>query len=167
MARQVLRRVKPRQDTPRASSDHVRRRMQATRRTGTEAEHRLCEALKELRLRYAVDRSPIPEIRSRADILFPSAHVAVFVDGCFWHCCPIHGTCPKINRAWWRAKLAANRRRDARINRLLRKAGWIVLRFWEHQALNSPDRAANKIATYVVAKLSDRGEQHRDLMRNS
>lgn len=157
MAQRILKRTKPRQDTPQASSEHVRRRMQATRQTGTKAERRLCEALKKLRLRYAVDRPPVPGIRSRADILFSSARVAVFVDGCFWHGCPTHGTSPKINRAWWRAKLAANRRRDARTNHLLRKAGWVVLRFWEHQALKSPGRAARKIATYVVKGLSEKG----------
>lgn len=127
--------------------------MQATRQTATEAEQRLCEELKKLGLQYIVNRPPVPETRSRADVLFPSAQVAVFVDGCFWHGCPVHGTSPKTNRAWWKAKIVANRRRDARTSRLLRKAGWIVLRFWEHQTLNWPSSAAKKIATYVFRRL--------------
>ena len=154
MARWILKQANPRRDTPQASSEDVRRRMQATRQAGTEAENRLCFELRRLGLRYTVNRAPVPEIRSRPDVVFLSAQVAVFVDGCFWHGCPIHGTSPKINRAWWKAKLAANRRRDARTNRLLRKAGWVVLRFWEHEVLESPRRLARTIATCVVGHLS-------------
>src|SRR6266436_383995 len=123
MISEVQENNRSRRQTPAASSDAVRRRMQATRQTGTKAELRLCEALTKLRLRYATDEVVIPGVPSRADIIFPSARVAVFVDGCFWHGCPAHRTSPKSNRAWWRAKLAANRRRDLRANRVLRKAG--------------------------------------------
>ena len=86
-----------RRDTPPASSVAVRRRMEATRQTGTKAELRLCEALTRLGLHYAIDEVVIPGVPSRADVVFFSARVAVFVDGCFWHGCPSHGTLPKIN----------------------------------------------------------------------
>jgi DNA mismatch endonuclease (patch repair protein) len=59
--------------------------------------------------------------------------VAVFIDGCFWHGCPHHGVTPKANRDWWRAKLDANRRRDADTDAHLRGIGWSPLRFWEHE----------------------------------
>ncbi len=68
----------------------------------------------------------------RPDFVFPKARLAVFVDGCFWHGCPRHGTRPKGNAAFWRRKFAANRARDRRVNRALRRAGWRVLRIWEH-----------------------------------
>ncbi len=61
------------------------------------------------------------------------ARVAVFVDGCFWHCCPVHGTSPKANADWWSAKLAANVRRDRDTDARLREEGWTVVRVWEHE----------------------------------
>jgi len=70
--------------------------------------------------------------RRTIDIAFTRAKLAVFVDGCFWHGCPTHGTRPSANEAWWAQKLAANRLRDDDTNRLLASAGWAVLRVWEH-----------------------------------
>jgi DNA mismatch endonuclease (patch repair protein) len=72
------------------------------------------------------------QLAVRPDFVFLKQRMAIFVDGCFWHGCPEHGTKPKHNRAFWRQKLAANRRRDELVNRTLRKAGWRVVRFWEH-----------------------------------
>jgi DNA mismatch endonuclease, patch repair protein len=70
--------------------------------------------------------------RVRPDFVFPKLRVAVFVDGCFWHACPQHGTRPRGNRAFWRKKLAANKERDRLVNRTLRRTGWRVIRIWEH-----------------------------------
>lgn len=69
----------------------------------------------------------------RPDFVFPERRWAVFVDGCFWHGCPRHGTRPAGNAAFWREKFATNRARDRRNNRQLRAAGWRVLRLWEHE----------------------------------
>ncbi len=68
----------------------------------------------------------------RPDFVFRAPRVCVFVDGCFWHACPEHGTMPKSNRAFWRRKLARNRERDGEVTRELRRRGWRVLRIWEH-----------------------------------
>lgn len=83
-------------------------------------------------LRFRVHQAVIPGSRRRADVVFRRARVAVFIDGCFWHGCPTHGTMPKANRAFWEAKLRTNRERDRDTDRSLRDAGWTVLRFWEH-----------------------------------
>lgn len=85
-------------------------------------------------LRYRVDYSPIPTSRCRADIAFVKQRLAVFVDGCFWHSCPEHGTTPKANGDWWREKLGRNVQRDQAINEHLSQAGWTVVRIWEHEA---------------------------------
>jgi DNA mismatch endonuclease (patch repair protein) len=69
----------------------------------------------------------------RPDFVFPRLRWAVFVDGCFWHGCPRHGTRPAGNAAFWRRKFAANQARDRRNTRQLRAAGWRVLRLWEHE----------------------------------
>jgi len=70
------------------------------------------------------------------DFVFRKQKVAVFVDGCFWHCCPKHGRLPDSNLAYWLPKLARNKRRDRRVSRQLRARGWAVLRFWEHDLKN-------------------------------
>ncbi|MFT3868055.1 MAG: very short patch repair endonuclease [Nibricoccus sp.] len=69
----------------------------------------------------------------RPDFVFPKLKLAVFVDGCFWHGCPKHATWPKQNEAFWTTKILGNIQRDRRVDRTLRKAGWRVLRIWEHE----------------------------------
>jgi DNA mismatch endonuclease, patch repair protein len=69
----------------------------------------------------------------KPDFVFPKFKLAVFVDGCFWHGCPKHATKPANNRAFWQRKLAGNKKRDALVTRTLRRAGWRVLRVWEHE----------------------------------
>lgn len=107
--------------------------MQNTRRRDTSPEKLLRSALHRMGLRFRLDRSPLPGMRSRADIVFPRERVAVFVNGCFWHRCPVHGTTPKNNREWWVAKLDGNVERDRRVDEELRRAGWRVVRVWEHE----------------------------------
>lgn len=85
-------------------------------------------------------------MRRRADLVLRATKVAVFVDGCFWHCCPRHATWPRTNAAWWRAKLRANVARDRDTDRSLRARGWMVVRVWEHEA---PHRAAARIVRAV------------------
>lgn len=128
---------------PEASSQSARRRMQATRQTNTSPELALRSALWALGFRYRV-HFRLPGMRRRADIVFPRDRIAVFVDGCFWHGCPDHGTWPKSNAEWWRSKIEANRRRDRDTDRRLSADGWTVLRFWEHT--DAP------VAARVVAK---------------
>jgi len=66
------------------------------------------------------------------DFVFRRERVCVFVDGCFWHGCPTHYRRPKTKRKFWDAKIARNWSRDRKVARLLRAAGWTVLRIWEH-----------------------------------
>ena len=69
----------------------------------------------------------------KPDFVFPKLKLAIFVDGCFWHGCPKHATKPANNRAFWRRKLSSNKKRDQVVNQTLRKAGWRVVRIWEHE----------------------------------
>jgi DNA mismatch endonuclease (patch repair protein) len=121
-----------RQGAPPASSNRIRLRMSITKRRETAPELAIRSELHRLGYRYRVDR-PIDGTRGRADIVFPRDRVAVYVDGCFWHSCPVHGTLPKQNHNWWVAKLEANKQRDNKADERLRAIGWEVLRFWEHE----------------------------------
>src|SRR5207244_1171018 len=91
--------------------------------------------LDHLRVHY-----PVPARRRRTvDIAFTRSRVAVFVDGCFWHGCPQHGVLPSSNKAWWDHKIAVTKARDSDTTNALLMAGWVVLRFWEHE---SPEKMA-------------------------
>lgn len=92
----------------------------ANKRTDTKAEVRLRSALHATGLRFRKDMLiRAGDVRTRPDIVFTRAKVAVFVDGCFWHCCPEHFHMPKTNLAYWGPKLAANVARDARVTKAL------------------------------------------------
>lgn len=79
---------------------------------------------------------------TRPDIVFTRQRLAVYLDGCFWHQCPEHGTQPRTNSGYWEPKLRRNVERDRDIGRGLEAAGWKVLRIWEHV---DPIRAADEI----------------------
>jgi DNA mismatch endonuclease, patch repair protein len=107
--------------------------MRANRKTDTRPEVRLRSGLHRAGIRFRKHR-PIDFAggRVRPDVVLPRARIAVFVDGCFWHACPEHGTEPTHNSSYWSAKLARNQQRDDLVNRGLRSAGWTVIRVWEH-----------------------------------
>lgn len=109
------------------------RRMRNQRQHSTGPELALRRVLHARGLRYRVNRPAVTALRSRPDIIFSGPRVAVYIDGCFWHSCPKHGTLARTNHSWWAAKLAANTRRDREADRQLRASGWTVLRFWEHE----------------------------------
>jgi len=74
---------------------------------------------------------------TRPDFVFPAHRLVVFVDGCFWHGCPLHSTPPQNNAPFWQTKIEGNRHRDTRSRTALRKKGWKVLRIWEHSLRDS------------------------------
>lgn len=105
--------------------------MAATRQRDTPPELALRSHLHRRGLRYRVDYPVLG--RRRADVVFSRARVAVFVDGCFWHGCPKHGTWPKANADWWENKIKANQARDRDTDEKLGAAGWLPVRVWEHE----------------------------------
>ena len=105
----------------------------ANRRTGTKPEVQVRSALHRRGLRFRKDLLiRAGDVRVHPDVVFTRARVAVFVDGCFWHGCPLHQHIPKTNREYWVPKLAANVERDRRVDRALIQDGWKVVRVWEH-----------------------------------
>lgn len=124
--------------------------MRANRRRDTAPELALRRILHRLGLRYRVDFPirPTGERLMRPDIVFPARRIAVYVDGCFWHGCPLHGSRAATNQAYWDEKIATNKARDARVTAALKSDGWTVLRFWEHE---DPADAARRIKELVRA----------------
>jgi DNA mismatch endonuclease (patch repair protein) len=120
--------------------------MQGNRRRDTKPEMAVRRAVHALGLRYRVDTRPLPDLNRRADLVFTRAKVAVFVDGCYWHGCPEHGTTAKTNATYWGPKIRRNRDRDGETDHLLVEAGWVSMRIWEHEdALEAAERIASVV----------------------
>lgn len=111
--------------------------MLSNRRRDTKPELAVRRALHSAGFRYRVDHRPSLELRTRADIVFTRQRIAVFIDGCFWHGCPVHATLPKRNSDYWVPKLQRNVERDLETTSRLETLGWVVLRFWEHERVDS------------------------------
>lgn len=110
--------------------------MAAVKRSDTKPELALRKALHACGYRFRKDYPiRINGHLIRPDVAFTRRRLAVFVDGCFWHGCPIHGQVPATNTSFWSAKLEANESRDRTQDRLLLESGWHVLRIWEHQSV--------------------------------
>jgi DNA mismatch endonuclease, patch repair protein len=148
----VSRGASTRRMIPSASSAAVRSSMLGNRGSNTLPEMRLRRALHHRGLRFRVNYGVQAHRRVRPDIVFTKAKVAVFVDGCFWHHCPDHGSFPSRNRTFWSAKLRRNIQRDRRTNRALEAAGWVVLRVWEHEVSADVHALADRIAKAVLSR---------------
>jgi DNA mismatch endonuclease (patch repair protein) len=113
----------------------------------------------ELRFRAALMREGIrgwrvrpPGLPGSPDFVFPQLRLAVFVDGCFWHGCPRCGHVPRTNSAFWRAKIARNRQRDRLSATRLRRAGFAVERFWEHDLQAGPQQTLRRFLTAIASQ---------------
>lgn len=120
--------------------------MQAIRSRDTKPERVIRSLVHAKGLRYRVAARPLPDLRRTADLVFRPVKVAVFVDGCYWHGCPEHYVSPKTNPGYWSEKVARNIARDRNTDEQLKEAGWLVLRFWEHEP---SDVCAARIASAV------------------
>lgn len=129
-------------------------RANRSRDTGPELSLRRALFARGLRFRKHL-RIALPDGAVRPDIVFTRARVAVFVDGCFWHRCPIHASDPKANSDYWLPKLDANAARDRRVGASLAAAGWTVVRIWEHEATAT---AADYISAVLRRAVSESHE---------
>jgi DNA mismatch endonuclease, patch repair protein len=132
-----------------ASSDAIRRTMLGCRSRDTRPELALRSAVHRLGLRFFVARRPVDGIRRTADLVFPGAQLAVFLDGCFWHGCLEHFVPPSTNPDYWRQKIDGNVERDRNTDDRLGDSGWVPLRFWEHES-------AHDAALVVLQTVKDR-----------
>jgi DNA mismatch endonuclease (patch repair protein) len=132
---------------PAPTSPAATRIGKANRKRNTAPEVRLRSELHRRGLRFRKDllirTSAGPKVRP--DVVFTKARVAVFVDGCFWHGCPDHGTVPRRNTEYWGPKLDRNIERDHRANETLEAEGWLVLRVWEHEGSEAAERVVKAV----------------------
>lgn len=134
---------------PRPSDESTALRMQKQRQKDTVCELALRSLLHARGLRYRVDCRAEPSVPRKADIVIRPAKIAVFVDGCFWHRCPLHWKPPNRHSSWWTKKVEENARRDRETTVLLKHAGWHVIRVWEHE---DPRVAADEILRAVALR---------------
>ncbi|MFD0772550.1 very short patch repair endonuclease [Streptomonospora algeriensis] len=132
-----------------ASSAANRRSMLGNRNKNTRPEVELRKLVHAEGLRYRVAAKPLPKMRRTADMVFRPARVAVFIDGCFWHGCPEHFVPPKTNPEYWEQKIGGNMARDRDTDARLEREGWLVLRFWEHEA---PEECARTVCKRVLER---------------
>lgn len=121
--------------------------MARIRRKNTKPERQMARALASLGLAYEAQQGI-----AHVDFAFPSAKVALFVDGCFWHGCPKHRRAPASHKDYWEWKVRYNRERDHRLRRGLRSNGWVIFRVWEH----SLPKFANRYARLVEQRIRHR-----------
>ncbi|WP_078910023.1 very short patch repair endonuclease [Streptomyces sp. NRRL S-87] len=149
-----------------ASSAGNRKSMLGNRGRDTTPERALRSLVHASGLRYRVAAKPLKAMRRTADLVFGPTQVAVFVDGCFWHGCPEHFVAPKTNPDFWRQKISRNIQRDRETDARLAEAGWLVLRFWEHEDSEACCRSVvDAVAERRAAQLTGKPSQGRDRSR--
>lgn len=132
-----------------AVSGEASARMRRQRTHDTRPELELRSELHRRGLRYRLHQRPLPDLRREADVVFRKARIAIFVDGCFWHGCPEHGTLPRRNDSFWQDKILGNQVRDAETDNRLEAAGWLSIRVWEHEL---PSLAADRIEAALMKR---------------
>ena len=136
--------------------------MAAIRRAETKPETQLRSVLHARGLRFRKDyRLDLAGGRVRPDVVFTRWKVAVFVDGCFWHVCPVHGRQPTTNEWYWTPKLRRNMERDEQVNAALTEAGWTVLRFWEHDDVMECALLVQAAIEHTFERTASRARQRR------
>ena len=134
------------------TSDSVQRVMKGNRGKNTQPELHFRTLVHRAGLRYAIDSRPEADLNRRADLVFRSAKVAVFIHGCFWHGCFRHYVPPKSNKKFWSAKVERNKARDKETVKILRNRGWKVIVYWEH---TDPATCYESLVKLVQARRSN------------
>ena len=86
------------------------------------------------------------DLPGKPDIVFTKKKIAIFIDGCFWHKCPICFQEPETRKEFWMKKIQSNVERDDKVNLQLKSDGWTVMRFWEHDVRKNPEAIVKHIS---------------------
>jgi len=119
------------------SPEDRKKTMRAVKGKGTKLEKRLFSTLAGMRLKGW--RKNVNNVPGKPDVVFDNERIAIFVDGCFWHGCPLcNRKLPETNQAYWEAKINRNIELAKAHNQQLFSDGWVVIRIWEHELKNKP-----------------------------
>jgi DNA mismatch endonuclease, patch repair protein len=111
-------------------------------------ENRVSKELWRMGLRFRKNAN----LYGKPDISIKKYKIVIFIDSCFWHCCPIHGNMPKSNKDYWEKKLERNIKRDIEVNNCYKEKGWNILRVWEHSFKDNFNLTINQISDFIREK---------------
>lgn len=89
------------------------------------------------------------KLLGKPDIVFTRYNVAIFLDGCFWHKCPKCFKHPSSNKEFWKTKILTNIRRDKKVNKELSLLKYKIIRFWQHEIKDNPEKCYRKVRTIL------------------
>ena len=112
----------------------------------TKLEVNFKKVIKGLKFRYQ------PKIFGKPDFASRKLKIAIFVDSCFWHHCPRHFRKPSSNISYWEKKIKSNVKRTKEVDKFLKKHGWIVLHFWEHDINKNARKCLDKIKLAINSR---------------
>ena len=121
--------------------------MSKIRSKNTKLELEFKKLLTGLRFRYQ------PKVIGKPDFASKKLKIAIFIDSCFWHKCPKHFRQPNSNKSYWKPKINGNVKRANEVNKLLKKEGWRVIRFWEHEVTKNPEKYLDKVKMNLRSKI--------------
>jgi len=119
--------------------------MSRIRSKDTKIENLLAKEMRKAKIKF----KRYPKIYGSPDFLVKNSNMVVFVDGCFWHKCPIHYREPKSKKEFWIPKIKENVERDKEVNKKLRKEGYRIIRFWEHEVNKNIKSVVSKVNSMV------------------
>lgn len=130
------------------TKEQRRKNMSAIRSTHTKMENKVCKVLWNKGLRF---RKNVKTLPGKPDIAIKRFKIAIFLDSCFWHKCPIHFKQPKSNIKYWEPKITRNVNRDREINAFYIEHNWHLMRIWEHEIKKDFNNTINKIEQFIIS----------------
>jgi DNA mismatch endonuclease, patch repair protein len=127
------------------TKEQRRRNMQAIK-SQSQLENLVTKALWNKGLRF---RKNVKDLFGKPDIAIKKYKIVIFIDSCFWHCCPLHGNRPKSNTEYWDKKLNRNRERDNEVNKYYIEKGWYIKRVWEHKVKSDLNKSVEDIVEFI------------------
>lgn len=130
------------------TKEQIAYNMSRVRSAGSKIEKLIAVALRRKDVKF---RRHVRSIEGNPDFVIKDQRVVIFCDSHFWHG---HNWLKrkldhKSNKKFWFKKIERNMARDREVNRMLRKQGWKVFRFWEYQIFKNPDQCIQKMTEYL------------------
>ncbi|MGD7008793.1 very short patch repair endonuclease [Metabacillus sp. 84] len=129
-------------------SKEIRRKNMQAIQSQSQLENLVSRKLWNRGLRF---RKNVKTLLGKPDIVIQKYKIVIFIDSCFWHACPVHGSRPKSNQEYWDKKLLGNAKRDSEINMYYREKGWNLKRIWEHEIKDDIEKTVNETLEFIIS----------------